>query len=148
MDGPTGFCPYIPASLGHPAAMQLLLLLQLLISTHTADSLVSRFNLICSDNWKVQLANSLYFIGCFLGSGLFGALSDHIGRKRPMLIATAILAVATLLNAAAPNCWFISVMRLVAGMGAAGQVQGILLLCMESTGRSARLVPTQKVTLQ
>jgi hypothetical protein len=31
-----------------------------------ADSLVSHFNLICSDSWKVQFANSLMFVGCFI----------------------------------------------------------------------------------
>lgn len=57
-----------------------------------------------------------------------------------MFLAIAILAAATLVNAAAPNYWFVAVMRLVAGMGGAGQVQGILLLAMETTGRSARSV--------
>lgn len=104
----------------------------------TADSLVSRFNLICTESWKIQLANSLMFIGCFFGSGLFGALSDRIGRKIPLFIATAIAAAATLVSVAAPSYWFIAAMRLVAGMGAAGQVQGVVLLCMETTGRSFR----------
>lgn len=103
-----------------------------------ADSLVAQFNLICSDSFKVQLANSFMFIGCFLGSGLFGALSDKIGRKVPLFVATAIAAMATFVSVAAPNYWFMAAMRLVVGMGAAGQVQGIVLICMEATGRSFR----------
>jgi hypothetical protein len=43
----------------------LLLLLLLLVA---ADSLVSRFNLVCSDSWKAQFANSLMFMGCFIGA--------------------------------------------------------------------------------
>jgi hypothetical protein len=47
----------------HLAHVLLLLLLLL-----AADSLVSRFNLVCSDSWKVQFANSLMFVGCFIGA--------------------------------------------------------------------------------
>lgn len=103
-----------------------------------ADSLVSRFNLICADSWKIQLANSFMFIGCFIGSGLFGALSDRIGRKKPLFMATALAAAATFVSVAAPSYWFVAAMRLIVGMGAAGQVQGVVLLSMETTGKSFR----------
>ncbi|KAF8063038.1 Orct2 [Scenedesmus sp. PABB004] len=101
-------------------------------------SLVSRFDLVCAGAFKVQLGNSLFFIGCFLGSALCGTLSDRHGRKWPMFGATALAAAATLAGAAAPAYAFAAAARLVAGVGAAGQVQGILLLCLEVTGPSRR----------
>ncbi|WIA39494.1 hypothetical protein OEZ86_005592 [Tetradesmus obliquus] len=102
------------------------------------NSLVSRFNLICGDGWKVQFANSLMFVGCFIGSGLFGAWSDRVGRKVPLFAASSLAAAATLVSAAGPSFWFVAAMRFVVGIGAAGQVQGVVLLCMETTGRSFR----------
>jgi DHA1 family bicyclomycin/chloramphenicol resistance-like MFS transporter len=72
------------------------------------------------------------------GSGLFGAWSDRIGRKIPLFVASAVAAAATFASTAAPNYWFVAAMRGVVGIGAAGQVQGVVLVCMETTGRSFR----------
>lgn len=56
----------------------------------------------------------------------------------PLFAATGLSAAATLVMMAAPNYWFIAVLRLVAGMGAAGMVQGIYLVSTECTGPSFR----------
>eukprot|EP00879_Flechtneria_rotunda_P030141 GHRR01032715.1.p1 GENE.GHRR01032715.1~~GHRR01032715.1.p1 ORF type:complete len:208 (-),score=2.24 GHRR01032715.1:58-681(-) len=104
----------------------------------SADSLISRLNLVCSDAWKVQMTNSITFAGCFIGSGLFGALCDRFGRRMPMLIATAIMAVANFVSLAAPNYWFMAIARAIIGLGAAGQSLCVFLLCTEITGPSYR----------
>eukprot|EP00775_Hariotina_reticulata_P004351 gene4351-4604_t len=102
------------------------------------DSLAAQFSLICEDAWKVQVTNSVMFTGCFVGSGVFGAASDKLGRKLPLFIATAIVAVAAFVSLAAPNYWVYAATRAATGFGAAGQAQSIFLLSAESTGPAYR----------
>lgn len=82
----------------------------------------------------MQLVNSLLFAGCFVGSGVFGALADRLGRRLPLAIATAVVAAATLASLAAPSYWWMAAARAATGFGAAGQSQAIFLLCTEATG--------------
>lgn len=107
-------------------------------SSLPADSLISRFNLICGDAWKVQITNSIFFAGSFIGSGVFGALCDKIGRKPPLFISTALVAASMFASLAAPSYWVMAGIRAVTGAGAAGQVTTIFLLCAEMTGPEYR----------
>lgn len=77
-------------------------------------------------------------VGCFLGSGLFGYLCDRCGRRKPLLLATAITAAATFASLAAPNYWVMAAARAVVGFGAAGQNQCAFLLCSEVCGPAYR----------
>jgi hypothetical protein len=45
---------------------------------------------VCSESWKSQLANSFFFLGYLIGSGVFGSLADSHGRKPSLFGATAI----------------------------------------------------------
>ncbi len=40
--------------------------------TQPSKSIISQFNLICGSAWKSQLANSGFFVGYLIGSGVFG----------------------------------------------------------------------------
>lgn len=101
-------------------------------------SVVSEFSLVCDRAWLVQLTNCVTFVGCFIGSGLFGALCDRIGRKPPLFISTVLIAVASFANLAARNYWALTTLRALAGAGAAGQTVSIFLLSTESVGPSHR----------
>lgn len=113
-------------------------LLTRLLLWHHADSLVARFHLICADAWKVQLLNSFMFAGAFVGSGLFGWMSDKYGRKLPLFAATAITSALLFATTAAPNYAFLAVMRALTGCAAAGQNQ-LFLVCTEVTGSEHRV---------
>lgn len=101
-------------------------------------SVVSEFNLVCDRSWMVQNTNMMLFIGCFIGSGLFGALCDVVGRKSPLFCATAVVAVATFASLAAANYWTFAALRLITGAAASGQTLTILLLSTEPCGPSRR----------
>jgi MFS family permease len=78
------------------------------------------------------------FIGAFLGSGLFGFLCDTWGRRKPLFLATALVAVTMFAGLAAPTYWVMAALRGVAGVGAAGQSHTVALLCTEPVGPGYR----------
>lgn len=40
--------------------------------TDPGSKVVSQFGLVCGDAYKAQIANSFFFVGYFIGSGVFG----------------------------------------------------------------------------
>jgi len=64
---------------------------------------------------KLLLASG--FIGQFLGSILFGRISDLLGRRRAFLFNMAIYSLFTLLGAFAPSAGFLIATRFLAGVG-------------------------------
>ncbi|WIA41778.1 hypothetical protein OEZ86_009112 [Tetradesmus obliquus] len=98
------------------------------------DNLVAKFSLVCGDAWKVQFANSMTFFGAFLGAGVFRFLCDRLGRRNPLFLSTALIAVPMLASLAAPSYWAMAGLRAVTGVGAAGQAHCIFLLATEPVG--------------
>jgi OCT family organic cation transporter-like MFS transporter 4/5 len=80
------------------------------------------------------------FMGAFLGSGLFGFLCDRWGRKKPLFLATALVAASMFASLAANSYWAMAALRAVTGIGAAGQAHCIFLLSTEPVGPDFRCV--------
>jgi hypothetical protein len=76
---------------------------------------VSKFNMICADSWKSQLANSFFFVGYLIGSGVFGTVADAYGRKGMTFGATVLAAVFTAAALGVTNYWVLMVLRLLTG---------------------------------
>ncbi|HLW94453.1 MAG TPA: multidrug effflux MFS transporter [Solirubrobacteraceae bacterium] len=71
----------------------------------------------------VALTLTASMLGLGFGQVVAGPLSDTLGRRRPVLIGIALYTVSSLLCAAAPDVWTLSVLRLLQGAaGAAGIV--------------------------
>jgi len=68
----------------------------------------------------VQLTLTATSIGFAVGQLLVGPLSDKIGRRTPLLIATAVHVIASLGVAFAPSVEWLTVLRVLQGIGAAG----------------------------
>ena len=56
---------------------------------YAKESLVSKFNLVCSNRYWVPLSQSVYMLGYVAGSAISGVLSDKFGR-RPVIIVSTI----------------------------------------------------------
>lgn len=67
----------------------------------------------------VQLTLTGTLIGFALGQLVLGPLSDALGRRRPLIVATALHVVASLLCAFAPNIATLGAFRVLQGMAAA-----------------------------
>lgn len=67
----------------------------------------------------VQLTLTGTLIGLALGQLVIGPLSDALGRRRPLLIGTALHVVASLLVLVAPNIAVLGALRVLQGVGTA-----------------------------
>jgi MFS family permease len=95
-----------------------------------------------ADAWKAQVANSFFFLGYGLGSGVFGTLSDRLGRKACLFSAATISAVFAAAGSGCTSYWPWLVMRALAGVGASGTGLGAYVLATEAIGarwRGARV---------
>ena len=68
---------------------------------------------------NVQLTLTGTLLGLGLGQLVLGPLADALGRRRPLLIGTAVHLVASLLVLVAPNVLVLGVLRVLQGAGAA-----------------------------
>jgi MFS transporter, DHA1 family, multidrug resistance protein len=76
----------------------------------------------------VQLTLTATSIGFALGQLVVGPWSDAVGRRVPLLIATAVHVIASLGVAAAPGVELVAALRVLQGIGAAGG--GVVALAM------------------
>lgn len=60
---------------------------------------------------------SCALLGCIAGAMFSGKLSDHIGRKKVLMISALLFAISSLGTALAPDLWFFVVFRIIGGMG-------------------------------
>ncbi|MCA0921307.1 multidrug effflux MFS transporter [Pseudooceanicola nanhaiensis] len=91
----------------------------------------------------VQLTLTGFMVGLALGQLFIGPLSDSFGRRRPLLLGTALAVVAGLACAMAPNVETLIALRLLQGFGgAAGVVIARAIISDRTTdaGASARLM--------
>uniref|UniRef100_A0A3B4X5U1 Solute carrier family 22 member 5-like n=1 Tax=Seriola lalandi dorsalis TaxID=1841481 RepID=A0A3B4X5U1_SERLL len=59
------------------------------------STIVSEFDLVCSEQWKQPLTSTVYFLGVLVGSFFSGQLSDRFGRKPILFATTAVQTVFT-----------------------------------------------------
>ncbi|XP_028277005.1 solute carrier family 22 member 4-like isoform X2 [Parambassis ranga] len=81
------------------------------------STIVSEFDLVCSEQWKQPFTSTVYFMGVLLGTFFSGQLSDRFGRK-PVLFAT--MAVQTFFSFLQVFCtsWILFIILLfIGGLG-------------------------------
>ncbi len=89
----------------------------------------------------VQLTLTGTLVGLALGQLVIGPLSDIIGRKRPLIIGTAVHIAASLLCAVAPNVALLGLFRGLQGLGAAAAAVVAMAVIRDMfTGRAAATV--------
>ncbi|XP_032881597.1 solute carrier family 22 member 2-like [Amblyraja radiata] len=72
------------------------------------SSIVTEFELVCSDAWKVDLTQACLNLGFMVGTIIMGYAADMFGRKFSFLSATLVTAVVGLIVGFLPNyTWFV-----------------------------------------
>uniref|UniRef100_H3DCZ1 Major facilitator superfamily (MFS) profile domain-containing protein n=1 Tax=Tetraodon nigroviridis TaxID=99883 RepID=H3DCZ1_TETNG len=66
--------------------------------TH-GSTIVTEWDLVCEDAWKVPFSTSLFFFGVMIGIFICGGLSDRFGRKPVLFIFLAVHGVTALVQA-------------------------------------------------
>ncbi|CAB1414058.1 unnamed protein product [Pleuronectes platessa] len=101
-------------------------------STDTYTStVVSEFNLVCSEEWKQPLTATVYFLGSLCGSFFSGLLSDKFGRK-PILFATvALQTVFTFILVYSASWLMLTILLFINGLGQISNFVAALVLGAE-----------------
>ncbi|XP_028628581.1 solute carrier family 22 member 1 [Grammomys surdaster] len=102
------------------------------------SSIVTEFNLVCGDAWKVDLFQSCVNLGFFLGSLVVGYIADRFGRKLCLLATTLVTSLSGVLTAVAPDYTSMLLFRLLQGMVSKGSWVSGYTLITEFVGSSYR----------
>ncbi|OIW15468.1 hypothetical protein TanjilG_32872 [Lupinus angustifolius] len=102
-------------------------------------STVSEWGLICGDKFKVGLVQALFFLGCAIGAGIFGHLSDSfLGRKGSLIVACILNTIFGCLTALSPKYWVYALFRTLTGFTVSGVGINVFALANEPVGPSKR----------
>jgi OCT family organic cation transporter-like MFS transporter 4/5 len=77
------------------------------------SSAINSFELICERDYYKAMSDSLFMIGVFIGSFMFGHLSDRYGRKKVFVISLISQLVFGLLTAISSNFISFTIFRMV-----------------------------------
>ncbi|XP_018421115.1 PREDICTED: solute carrier family 22 member 2 [Nanorana parkeri] len=104
----------------------------------TGSSIVTEFNLVCEDSWKLDLFQSIVNVGFFLGSLFIGYIADRFGRKPCLLISLLITAIFGVLVAFAPTYPWLVTFRFIQGLVSKGSWLSGYILVAEFVGLDHR----------
>ncbi|XP_064019034.1 solute carrier family 22 member 13-like [Pogoniulus pusillus] len=101
-------------------------------------SLLTEYDLVCDREDLNDISQSIYMLGLFLGSMIFGPLSDRIGRRPVILISVTLQGLFGLGTAFVPHFYVYMAFRCVVGASVSGITMTVLALATEWIGVSAR----------
>ncbi|XP_075409983.1 solute carrier family 22 member 1-like isoform X2 [Tenrec ecaudatus] len=102
------------------------------------SSIVTEFNLVCGDSWKVDLFQSCVNVGFFLGSLGVGYIADRFGRKVCLLGTTLINTISGVLMAFSPSYASMLFFRFLQGLVSKGSWTAGYILITEFVGPDYR----------
>uniref|UniRef100_A0A668RZ85 Major facilitator superfamily (MFS) profile domain-containing protein n=1 Tax=Oreochromis aureus TaxID=47969 RepID=A0A668RZ85_OREAU len=97
------------------------------------STIVSEFDLVCSNQWKQPLTSTVFFVGVLLGSFFSGQLSDRYGRKPVLFAALALQTVFTFAQVFSGSWIMFLIILFINGLGQMSNFVAALVL--------ARLMP-------
>ncbi|XP_072297414.1 solute carrier family 22 member 4-like [Eucyclogobius newberryi] len=109
--------------------------------TYTS-TIVSEWELVCDNAWKVPLSSSLYFVGVMIGSFVCGTLSDRFGRKPVLFLTMAIQTIAALIQAASVNWVMFTTLNCLRGFGQTACYTASIILGSEILSPKPRMTYT------
>ncbi|XP_033741094.1 organic cation transporter protein-like [Pecten maximus] len=103
-------------------------------------TIVSEFDLVCSQAWLRSTAKTLYFFGRVIGSVVFGQLSDIFGRKPIFLTGLLSLLVAGCVASAAPSMAVFIPFYILQGAAQTGLYLVAFTMCTELVAPQYRVM--------
>uniref|UniRef100_A0A8C2SXT1 Solute carrier family 22 member 2-like n=1 Tax=Coturnix japonica TaxID=93934 RepID=A0A8C2SXT1_COTJA len=83
---------------------------------YSGTSIVTEFNLVCEDSWKLDLFQSSVNAGFFIGSVNIGYIADRFGRKFCLLTTITASVVCGILQVFVPSYLWIVILRFLQGL--------------------------------
>uniref|UniRef100_A0A673KX91 Solute carrier family 22 member 5-like n=1 Tax=Sinocyclocheilus rhinocerous TaxID=307959 RepID=A0A673KX91_9TELE len=102
------------------------------------STIVSEWDLVCSDNWRAPLTTSLFFCGVLTGSVISGQMSDRFGRKKVLFVTMGIQTVFTFIQVFSPSWLIFCLLFFIVGMGQISNYVAGFVLGMEIFSPSVR----------
>uniref|UniRef100_A0A3B5MMQ7 Major facilitator superfamily (MFS) profile domain-containing protein n=1 Tax=Xiphophorus couchianus TaxID=32473 RepID=A0A3B5MMQ7_9TELE len=81
------------------------------------STVVTEFDLVCSEQWKQPLTSLVYFLGGLSGCFISGLISDRFGRKPVLFGSIAVLSIFSSAVAFAPSWPVFTVLFFMLGLG-------------------------------
>ncbi|KAM9332345.1 organic cation/carnitine transporter 2-like isoform 2-T2 [Pholidichthys leucotaenia] len=104
------------------------------------STIISEFDLVCSDQWKQPFTQTVFFVGALFGSFFSGQLSDRYGRK-PVLFATLIVqTVFTFAQVFSVSWTMFIIILLINGLGQMSNYVAALVLGSEILTGDVRIL--------
>ncbi|GBM01697.1 Solute carrier family 22 member 6 [Araneus ventricosus] len=89
-------------------------------TSYFSQTIVSEWDLICSREWLVSLAKSVYMLGFLISVVFFGQLSDSMGRFPAIVISYVITVVSMLLALLSNSYTMFLILRFLQAFGRTG----------------------------
>ncbi|GFQ65411.1 organic cation transporter protein [Trichonephila clavata] len=107
-------------------------------TSYFSQTIVSEWDLVCSREWLVSLAKSIYMVGFLISVIFFGQLSDSVGRFTAVAIAYVITVVSMLLALLSTSYTMFLILRFLQAFGRTGLTTVGFVLVMELVGPQHR----------
>ncbi|KAL7844742.1 hypothetical protein SRHO_G00232810 [Serrasalmus rhombeus] len=104
------------------------------------STIVTEWDLVCSDDWKAPLTSSIFFCGVLIGSFVSGQLSDRYGRKIVLFLTMGVQTVFTLIQVFSPSWIVFCSLFFVVGMGQISNYVAAFVLGMEILSLPVRII--------
>ncbi|KAK2828099.1 hypothetical protein Q5P01_019133 [Channa striata] len=106
------------------------------------SNIVTEWDLVCDDHWKVPFASSALFVGYLVGSLISGQLSDRFGRKKVVFISLGAQCVSVLLQSFSHSWRMFCVMFLFVGASQISLYISAFVLGTEVLSKTMRVLFT------
>jgi MFS family permease len=109
-------------------------------TTNLFTTAVTDMDWVCEDGWRAPFTQTMYFVGSFFGCGIFGFISDYIGRFKTFFITNVLLMIS---GFALPYCYTFetfSTVRFVMGLTFNTFWSSMYVLCIEYVSVDKRSV--------
>ncbi|GIX84847.1 organic cation transporter protein [Caerostris darwini] len=103
-------------------------------TSHTSQTIVSEWDLVCEREWLVSLTKSIYMIGYLFSVLVFGQISDSIGRYPTIVICYVINCISMILSLFSGSFTMFIILRFFHAFGRAGATTVGYVLLMEMIG--------------
>ncbi|RVE64120.1 hypothetical protein OJAV_G00143120 [Oryzias javanicus] len=104
------------------------------------STIVTEFDLVCSEQWKQPFTSTIFFIGVLLGSFFSGPLSDRFGRK-PVLFATMAAQTFFTFVSVFTTTWIVfTILLFINGLGQISNFVAALVLGAETLTGNVRVL--------
>ncbi|XP_038065659.1 solute carrier family 22 member 15-like [Patiria miniata] len=101
-------------------------------------SIVTEWDLVCGNAYKVGLVQSIFMFGVLTGVMLFGMMADKYGRRKISLLGLILMSMFGMLSALTQSYVQFAVTRFLLGMATGGVILCSFVLATENLGTAYR----------